>query len=325
MQGKLMSTDSAEAVYAGIDVSKDWLDVYLHPAGVQMRLANRLDGLRRLRRQLQGLAVERVVLEPTGKYHRMAHRTLSTWGYPVAVVNPWRARRFAEARGVPDKTDRLDARLLALLGQSLSPSPTAPARPELEELQELVNARSAAMAEAVAVGNRLEAAQSGFLRAELARRRKSLAAHLERLSARIARCIAADPGLAARQAILCSIPGIGPVVAAALLAGLSELGQGSGKAAARLAGLAPVADDSGNRKGQRHIHGGRMAPRNALYMAALSAARYEPGLKACYDRLIARGKAKKLALTAVMRKLVVLANTLIAANRTYSKTPPQNP
>lgn len=322
MQGKLMSTDSAEAVYAGIDVSKDWLDVYLYPAGVQLRLPNELQGLRRLRRKLAGLAVGRIVLEATGKYHRMAHRTLSTWGYAVAVVNPLRARLFAEACGVPDKTDRVDARLLALLGRSLSPPPTVPARAELEELQELVNARNAASAEAVAVCNRLETVQSGFLKAELARQRRNLQAHLERLSARIERCIQADPGLAARQAILCSIPGIGPVVAAALLAGLSELGQCSGKAAARLAGLAPVADDSGNRKGPRHIRGGRMAPRNALYMAALSAARYEPGLKAVYNRLLANGKARKLALTAIMRKLVVLANTLLAANRTYSKSAP---
>lgn len=322
MQGKLTSTDSAPAVYAGIDVSKDWLDVYVHPVGRHWRLSNDLAGLRRLRRHLEGLVVERLVLEATGKFHRTAHRTLSGWGFAVAVVNPLRARLFAQACGVLDKTDRVDARLLAVMGQSLVPAPTAPAPPQLEQLQELVNARSAASAEAVAVGNRLKATQQGWLKTELRRVLKNLDTHVERLTAQIERTIMADPVLAARARILCSIPGIGAVVAAALLAGLSELGNCSGKQASRLAGLAPIADDSGSRQGQRHIRSGRMAPRNALYMAALTAARYEPHLKAFYERLIERGKAKKLALTAVMRKLVVLANTLLASNRPYAKIPP---
>jgi len=325
MQGKLTSIDSAPAVYAGIDVSKDWLDVYVHPSGGRWRLSNDLIGLRRLRRQLEGFVVERMVLEATGKYHRAAHRTLAGWGFPVAVVNPLRARLFAQACGVLDKTDRVDARLLALMGQSLAPAPTALARPELEALQELVNARSAASAEAVAVGNRLKAAQISWLKTELKRRLKNLGAHIDRLAAQIERTIMADPGLAARASILCSIPGIGATVAAALLAGLSEMGTCSGKAASRLAGVAPVADDSGNRQGQRHIRSGRMAPRNALYMAALTAARYEPCLKTFYDRLLAKGKAKKLALTAVMRKLLVLANTLLINNRHYAKIPPITP
>lgn len=325
MQGKLTSTDSAPAVYAGIDVSKDWLDVYVHPVGSHWRLSNDLAGLRRLRRHLEGLVVERLVLEATGKYHRVAHRTLSGWGFAVAVVNPLRARLFAEACGVLDKTDRVDARLLALMGERLDPAPTAPAALELEQLQELVNAHTAANAEAVAVSNRLKTAQTGWLRSELRRQLKTLERHIDRLAARIEHTIMADPGLAARARILCSIPGIGPVVAAALLAGLSEMGSCSGKQASRLAGLAPVADDSGNRRGQRHIRSGRPAPRNALYMAALTASRYEPGLAAFYQRLIAKGKARKLALTGVMRKLLVLANTLLANNRHYAKIPPATP
>jgi transposase len=325
MQGKIKSTDSAPAVYAGIDVSKDWLDVYVHPVGSHWRLSNDLVGLRRLRRQLDGLVVERLVLEATGKYHRAAHRTLSGWGFAVAVVNPLRARLFAEAFGVPDKTDRVDARLLALMGERLDPAPTAPAALELEQLQELVNARTAAKAEVVAVGNRLKAAQASWLKTEFRRQLKHLDSHIDRLTARIEHTIMADPDLSARAKILCSIPGIGIIVAAALLAGLSEMGNCSGKQASRLAGVAPVADDSGRRQGQRHIRNGRPAPRNALYMAALSAYRHEPHLAAFYERLLAKGKAKKLALTAVMRKLVVLANTLLAGNRLYAKIPPATP
>jgi transposase len=322
MQGKVEPTNSALAAYAGIDVSKDWLDVYVHPAGFRLRLANSRDGLCRLRRQLAEVALERVVLEATGKYHRLAHRTMSAWGYAVAVVNPLRARLFAEACGVLSKTDRIDARLLALMGQSLAPALSLPAPLEQEQLAELVNARAAATAEAVAMGNRLQQAQTGFLRNELKRRLNSLKIHLQRLEAEIDKRIKADPGLLARYTILLSIPGIGPAVACALLAGLSELGRCSGKAAALLCGLAPLADDSGKRQGQRHIRGGRAGVRSALYMAALSAARYNPDLKATYDRLIAKGKAAKLALTAVMRKLVVLANTLITQNRNWTPIAP---
>jgi transposase len=323
MQGKLMSTDSAPAVYAGIDVSKDWLDVYVHPLGTHWRVGNDLTGLRRVRKHLEGMVVERIVLEPTGKYHRKVHRTLSGWGLAVALVNPLRARLFAQVCGVPDKTDRLDARMLALMGARLDLAVTEPTEAVQEELQELVNARTAATAEAVAMDNRLQAAQSSRLSKELRRQLGRIRGSIERLGAMIEDCIAADPAMAARRAILCSIPGIGPVVAAALLAGLGEMGQYSAKAVTRLAGLAPIANDSGNRKGKRHISGGRMAPRNALYMAALSAARYNHDLKTVYQRLIAAGKPKKLALTAVMRKLLVLANSLIAHNRTWTPNPPQ--
>jgi transposase len=322
MQGKVKPTNSATAVYAGIDVSKDWLDVYMHPAGTSWRVNNSRDGLQQLKRLIGPLQIERVVLEATGKYHRQAHRTLSAWGYQVAVVNPLRARLFAEACGVLSKTDRIDARLLALMGQSLSPQPALPPPQEQQELQELVNARTAANAEAVALGNRLQGTETRFLQGELRRRLGSLRTHLERLQDEIERRIKADPGLAARYAILLSIPGIGPVVAAALLAGLSEMGSCSAKAATLLAGLAPLADDSGKRQGQRHIRGGRIQVRNALYMAALSAARHNPDLRAFYRRLRAKGKAAKVALTAVMRKLLVLANTLITDNRTWIPSPP---
>jgi transposase len=303
MQGKVESTNSALAVYAGIDVSKDWLDVYVHPAGEHWRVSNDLVGLRQLRQRLQAMVVERMVLEATGKYHRQAHRTLSAWGYPVAVVNPLRARLFAQACGVLDKTDRIDARVLALMAHSLAPAATRPLPQTVLELNELVNARRAAMAETVAL--------------------KRLKTHVARLEAEIERRIVADPGLSARYDILRSIPGIGDTVAAIMLVGLSEMGQGTGKAMTLLCGLAPLADDSGTRQGQRHIRGGRMAVRNALYMAALSAARYNPDLKAFYDRLRANGKAAKLALTAVMRKLAVLANTLITQNRTWTPIPPK--
>jgi transposase len=324
MQGKVMPANSAEAVvYAGIDVSKDWLDVHVHPAGVTWHLANSREGLKALGRRLGAYQVGLMVMEATGKYHRLAHRMLSTAGHQVAVVNPLRARLFAEASGVLAKTDRLDAKFLAVMAQTLRPEVTPPPAQQLEVLHELVNARAAATAEATALGNRLGAAEGRFLKSELKRRIMSLKTHIVRLKAEIDRHLQSDPRLSERYAILMSVPGIGPIAAVSLLVGLAELGQCSGKQASMLCGLAPIARDSGHNSGQRHIRGGRAPVRQALYMAALAATRYNPDLKAFYTRLRCAGKAPKLAFTAVMRKLVVLANTLITQNRTWTPIPPK--
>lgn len=318
MQDKVLPERSAEdEVYVGIDICKDWLDVYLHPIGRRVRVANSRDGLRRLLRILADCPVALAVMEATAKYHRLAHRMLAAAGIAAAVVNPLRARLFAEASGQLAKTDRLDARLLALMGESLKPAAVAPASLELESLQELVRGRLAAVAEAAALENRLGAATSAFLKSELKRRLKGLRAHIERLEAEIERLVEADATLKRRYDVLMSIPGIGPVVAVTLLAELAELGSCSAKAASSIAGLAPIACESGDKSGQRRIRGGRHRLRSVLYMAALSAARHNPDLAAFYKRLRAAGKKPKVALTAVMRKLVVLANTLLTENRTW--------
>jgi transposase len=325
MQGKVVSERSAEAaVYVGIDVCKAWLDVYLHPLGVERRLSNDRRGMVELRRMLAQSQVALVGIEATGKYHREVHRLLDAAGHRVAVVNPLRARLFAEASGVLAKTDRIDARLIALMAEGLRPRARPPAPKALEELAELVHARSAASAEAVALTNRLGTAATGFLRAELQRRIRAVETHLVRLEAEIARRLKADPALQRRYQILVSIPGIGPVTAITLIVDLAELGSCSGKAAALMAGLAPIACDSGERKGQRFIRGGRASIRQALYMAAVSILRTKTQLAAFYRRLTAAGKKPKLALTAVMRKMLVLANILLQQNRTWTPEPPIN-
>lgn len=318
MQGKvLLEARSAQPVYAGIDVCKDHLDVYLHPLAHCWRVANDRDGLRRLKRLLAGHAVALVVMEATAKYHRLAHRSLSQSGLAVAVVNPLRSRLFAEVIGAHAKTDRVDAKMLAILGEALGPEARPPAPEAIEALQELVHARNAAIAERTALVNRLAASYTAFLKAEIRRRLKSLDGHIERLDAEIAKRITADPALAHRYEILVSIPGIGSGVATNLLVDLAELGSLDRRAIACLVGVAPFADDSGEATGQRHIKGGRANPRRALYCAALSATRWNPDLSAFYKRLIESGKKPKLALTAVMRKLVVLANTLLKENRLW--------
>lgn len=323
MQGKKLPEPSAKAkVYLGIDVCKAWLDVYLHPLGQRLRVANSREGLKQLRRELAGCGSVLAVIEATGKYHRLAHRTLHAWGLAVAVVNPLRSRLFAEAHGTLAKTDRIDARMLAIFGESLEPAAKPPLPELVEELQELVRARQAATAEATALANRLGASQAGFLKRELARLLKALKAHIATLDDEIERLIASEAAMARRYQILKSIPGVGPVAAVSLAAGLTELGLSSNKSIATLVGVAPVACDSGDKKGQRHIRGGRAHLRSPLYMAALAAARCNPDLAAFYRRLRDNGKAAKVALTAVMRKLVVLANTLVRENRLWQPIRP---
>ena len=321
MQGKVHA-DAMSAVYVGIDVSKERLDVYLHPLDERMAIVNDAGGWRRLRRRLEALAPALVVMEATSKYHRAVHRRLDAGAIPVAVVNPLRARLFAEARGRLGKTDAIDARMLALMAEQLAPRPTAPLSAEAEAVQELARARACAVAEKTAVGQRRDVAATAFLRRELAARLASLERHIARLEAEIDRIAAADADMARRKAVLLSIPGIGPVTAITLIADLGELGRLSDKQVASIAGLAPHPKDSGACQGQRRTGGGRSGLRSALYMAAVAAIRANPDLKAFHRRLIDNGKPFKVAITAVMRKLLILANSLIAQNRTWTPTAP---
>lgn len=319
MQGKsqLEARSAQQQVYVGIDACKEHLDAYLHPGGQRLRVANHRDGIGRLKRALKQHDIALVVIEATGKFHRLAQRSLADGGFAVAVVNPLRSRLFAEALGTHAKTDRVDARMLAVLGEALAPEARPPVPIAIEALQELVHAHGAAVANRTALHNRLAASQVAFLQSELKRQLANLERHISRLADEIAKRIAAEPTLARRYQILVSIPGFGPTVAAGLIADMPELGTLDRRAVASLAGLAPFADDSGGKTGQRHIKGGRPLPRRALYWAALSAARYNPDLRGFYSRLRDKGKKPKVALTAVMRKLVVLANSLLTRNNTW--------
>jgi len=323
MQGKNSPERSAPIqVYAGIDVCKAWLDVYLHPAGQSFRVVNDRAGLKSLKRKLAHDDVVLLVMEATGKYHRQAHRNLHASGYAVAVVNPLRSRLFAEATGALAKTDAIDAKVLALLAESLKPGVTPPAPEAIEELQELVRARASAVARSVALSNQLGEARTAFLKIEIKRQMAVVARSVARFEAEIERRIVSDPVLARRFEIVRSIAGAGVVAAMALVVALAEIGSCSGKAAALLAGLAPIARDSGEMKGQRHIRGGRADVRAGIYMAAVAAARCNPDLRAFYRRLRDAGKSFKVAITAVMRKLVVLANTLIREDRLWTPIHP---
>lgn len=321
MQGKVKPEPNAQTrVYVGIDTCKAWLDVYVHPIGLAFRVPNSYEGLKQLKRRLTGLVVVLIVMEATGKLHREAYRNLTDSGHAAAVVNPLRSRLFAEALGQLAKTDKVDARMLALMGAMLEPKAKPPAPETIETFQELVRGREAFVQQRTALLNQLGDAKATFLKQQIRRQIRTIEAAIKRLQKEIMRIVKADPGLARRYEILVSIKGIGPVTAVAILANFPEIGTCNAKQSAMLAGLAPIANDSGDRAGTRSIKGGRAGLRTGIYMAAVSAASSNPGLRAFYDRLVAAGKLPKVALTAVMRKLIVLANTLIREDRLWTPT-----
>ena len=325
MQGKdVPEQETKLECNAGIDVSKDWLDAHVRPAGQSLRVANTPEGIRKLKRWLMRFDLALIVVEATGKWHRLVQRSLFASGLPIAVVDPYRVRLFAKAQGILAKTDRLDARVLAHFAAVMTPAIRPPAPEALDHLKELVGARASAVAEATALKNQLSVAKDGFLVRQLKRRIERIGKNIAALERESLARIKADQALARRYAILTSIPGVGVVVAATLLTQLAELGTCTAKQIGMLAGLAPLADDSGARQGVRLIRGGRPAVRRALYLAALAAARFGADLKTFYQRLIEHGKTAKLATIAVARKLVVLANTLIAEDRTWQLHPPNH-
>jgi transposase len=324
MQGKEVSEQETRKCTAGIDVSKNWLDAHALRSSESLRVANNGEGIRQLKRWLLRRKVELMAIEATGKWHREVFRSLSASKLAVAVVNPYRVRLFAQAQGILAKTDRLDAKVLAMFAAMMAPSCRPPAPQVLEAIQELVTARASAVDEAVVLKNQLAAATGLFLKRQLERRIKQLGSHIEALEQECIKQIKADDGLARRFAILTSIPSFGDVVAITLIACLAELGSLSDKQVGALGGLAPVADDSGKRRGIRVVWGGRTKVRRILYLAAVSAKTCNADMKAFYQRLIANGKQPKAALIAVARKLLVLANILIAQDRSWQPTAPQN-
>lgn len=324
MQGKVTLEHRAnQQVTVGIDVCKAYLDIHILPANIVLRVANTRKGHKQLLATLQGCTVSMIVVEATAKYHRPVHRTLHSAGWPVAVVNPLRTRLFAEGIGMLAKTDQVDARMLAIYAGMVAPAATPPLPENLESLKEIVRTRQAAMKHRIALHNQLEGATLTTVKAEIRRQITATKTAIKKLEAAAIELAHAEPAFARRLEILGSVPGIGDITAIGLVANMPELGSLNEKQVAMLMGLAPVACDSGQRNGPRHIHGGRTAARTGIYMAALSAARFNPDLKAFHDRLLATGKPAKVVLTAVMRKLIVLVNILIKEDRLWSPTRPE--
>ena len=297
----------------GVDVSKDWIDVF-DPREGASRVASANTELSRLARGWARRGAL-VVFEATGGCDRPLRDALVAAGAAHARVNPARARRFAQALGGA-KTDAADARMLARMGAALKLRPTpAPSR-ERAALQGLVARRRQLVKTICAETTRLQQTGERWLRGEIRRLIRVLEAALARLEKRTAALIAAS-AMAEQARRLQTAPGVGPTVAATLLAEMPELGSLSARAAGALAGLAPVARDSGRRTPPRAIGGGRPAPRRMLWIAALHATRCNPRFKACRERLEAAGKPPKKAVTAAARKLVVILNAMIRDEKDF--------
>lgn len=311
-----MSKDLPQTI--GIDISKAALDVHAYPARSEGQFANTAKGHKALLAWLGQWSIERIAYEATATYHRGLEQALAHM--PCVRLNPERARRFAQATGTLAKTDRIDAALLARMAATLQP-PVRPARSASQMLlAELINARDGLVRDRTALKNREKNLTVALLKRQCRQRLDQIARHIEMLDAEIATIIAADEKLARRHTILISIDGLGTLTANQLIATMPELGTLENKQAASLAGLAPHARQSGQWKGKSFIRGGRANVRQALYMPALVAARFNPALKAKYQQLIAAGKPAKVAITAVMRKLIVTANALLKADRLWAKS-----
>lgn len=309
-----------KAPVVGIDVSKEWLDVAVLPQGEQFRVGNDVAGWRLLRRRLSALSAHVVGLEASGGYEAGVSRFLLAAGVSVRSVNPWRLRQFAKAMGVLAKNDRLDAMIIARFVDSM---PCRPVRhdPDLARLAEVVEVRRQLVDARQQCANQARLLRDAELRRLQARRIAALDAEIRRLDQRIARQIAAVPALARRYALLVSMPGVGPVLAATLIAFLPELGTLANRQIGALVGVVPYDFDSGKMRGLRCIFGGRAKVRRVLFMAAQVAAMHNPQLKAFKQRLRDAGKKPKVAIVAVMRKLLITLNAMLRDNAPWSPQP----
>jgi transposase len=310
-------SESAEATaestapgFVGIDVAKGWLDVAVRPSGEHWRVANTAAELLTLVERLRTLAPQLIVLEATGGYERTAVAALATAGLPVVVVNPRQVRDFAKATGRLAKTDALDAQVLAHFAEAVHPEPRPLSDEATQQLAALLERRAQVVGMLTAEKNRRQQA--------VARVRPLIEAHIAWLEAALGelnqdldQALHASPLWRARDDLLRSVPGVGPILSLTLLADLPELGTLSHKQLAALVGVAPLNRDSGFSRGKRLIWGGRARVRSALYMSALSAVRYNPILRAFWTRLREQGKPKKVALVACMHKLLTILNAML--------------
>jgi transposase len=309
-------TEKMKEVTIGVDISKDILDAHRLSDGVTRQFSNDAKGHKALI-AWAGAFVERVVFEPTGSYHRAFERALARAGLPMVKVNPRHARRFAEATGQLAKTDRLDAALLAKMGALLQLESRPAPEEAIVDLRDLHVARDALIKDRTAAKNRAKRLTIPLLKRQNADRLKHIERQIAAIETEIKARITSDPALTEKLEILTSIPGIGDLTACALIIEMPELGTMDAGQAASLSGLAPVTRQSGTWRGKSFIQGGRGSVRQALFMPALVTIRYNPDLKAKYDQLIAAGKPPKLAVTAIMRKMIVLANALLKAGRPW--------
>lgn len=301
-----------DLVVAGIDVAKDKVDGCVRSLALKCQFANTQGGRRELVSWLRRHKVSKAVMEASGGYEREWAKALRTARIGVRIVDPKRIRSFAQSAGRFAKNDTIDAEMIAWFAETFDEAPGQAYDAVREKLHQMVNARRALQDMQTKLTNRGEHKLPAQVQRMHARTSRTIRSELTKLEAEISALIDNTPHFAELSEIMESVPGIGRTTCAALIAAMPELGRASNKIVAALLGVAPYDDDSGRRRGERHIKGGRRRTRNAFHMACMGAAtRHNPVLKAFYDRLLAKGKLKKVALTACMRKLICILNVMI--------------
>lgn len=305
------------ACFIGIDVSKAHLDIHVRPTGEAFRVRGDDAGLATLLARVRPLTPTVLVLEATGGYEVTVAATLAGAGLPVAIVNPRQIRDFARATGQLAKTDTLDARMIALFAEAVRPAPRPMPDEQAHALGELVARRRQLVDMLGAEVNRRRLLRDPRLQRHLDAHIAWLEAALRQLDDDLSTLIRSTPAWRTTDDLLRSVPGIGPVTARTLIADLPELGRLNRRRIAALVGLAPFARDSGTFRGRRMITGGRAHIRRVLYMATLTATTHNPAIRAFYLRLVAAGRPGKVALTAAMRKLLVILNAIVRDHRAW--------
>jgi transposase len=309
-----MDQPAAAPVFAGIDVAKDRLDVHLRPAGQHLTVPRNGAGIAQLLDRLRQAPPALVVMEATGGFELTVAAAIAGAGLPLAIVNPRQIPAFARATGRLAKTDRLDAEAIALFAERVRPEPRPVPEEHARALAELV-ARRRQIVEMIGMEqNRKRQARAQRVARSIAATLHLLESQLAELDGDIDGAIRQSPAWRDADDLLQSVPGVGPVASRTLIAEMPELGHIDRRAAAALVGIAPFNRDSGQRHGPRAIAGGRASLRAALFMATLSAVRWNPGLRSHYQQLIQRGRPKKVALVACMRRLLAILNAIIRAN-----------
>jgi transposase len=301
-----------DLVVAGIDVAKDKVDVCIRSLSLKRTFASTTQDRRELTSWLRRNEVGKAVMEASGGYEREWAKALRNAKIEVRIVDPKRVRSFARSAGRLAKNDTIDAEMIAWFAETFAEARGQVHDVTREQLHQMVYARQALKDMQSKLTSQGEHAVPAAVQRSHARISKTIAVELVKIEAEITALIEATPYFAELAEIIESVPGIGRTTSAALIADMPELGQANNKIVASLLGVAPYDDDSGRRRGERHIKGGRRRTRNIFYMACLGAAtQHNPVLKAFYGRLVANGKLKKVALTACMRKLISILNTMI--------------
>jgi transposase len=306
-----MEQPAATPSFIGIDVSKDRLDVHVRPSDRAFAVARTSTGLELLTTELRALTPALIVLEATGGFELTVAAALAGAGLPLAVVNPRQIRDFARATGQLAKTDALDAQVIALFAERIRPEPRPLADADSQTLADLIARRRQVIEMIGMETNRNRQARNQRIQGTIKATLKTLETQLAKLDREINDTVKGSPVWRAADDLLTSVPGIGNVTAHTLIADLPELGQLDRRRIAALVGVAPINRDSGQMRGRRTIAGGRTKVRNALYMATLSAIRWNPIIRAHYKSLVERGRPKMVALVACMRRLLGILNAII--------------